>query len=107
MLLDEGRFEGPTPPLTGSQSLNFAYVAAIATEVLGRAIQQRVLSDDEFRAKSAAKGAPAQVAEFSLSYYRAARSGEFNVVDSTLERLLGRPPTTMRELISRARAKRG
>ncbi len=97
VLLDEGRHEGPTPPLTGSESLDFADVAAIASEVLGRPIRRRVLSDDEFRAKVAARGAPPQAAEFSLSFYRAARKGEFDVVDATLERLIGRPPRTMRE----------
>jgi len=105
VLLDEGRYEGPTPPLTGSQSLDFADVAKIASDVLGRPIARKVLSDDEYRAKVAAKGAPAQVAEFSLSFYRAARRGEFSAVDPTLERLIGRPPTTMRELIARAAAR--
>ena len=104
VLLDES-YEGSTPPLTASQSLDFADVAAIATDVLGRPIRRKVLSDDEFRARVAAKGAPPHVAEISLGFYRAARSGEFNVVDPTLERLIGRPPTTMRELISRARAR--
>ena len=104
ILLDEGRHEGPTPPLTGSQSLSFADVAAIASEVLGRPIERRVLSDDEFRAKVAARGAPPQVAEFSLSFYHAARGGELDVVHPLLERLIGRRPTTMRDLIARASA---
>ena len=34
-----------------------------------------------------------------LGLYIAARNGEFAMVDPTLEKLLGRPPTTMRELM--------
>lgn len=105
ILIDEGRYEGPTPPLTASESLDFADVAAIATELLGRPIERRVLSDDEFRAKVVAKGGTAQTAEFSLSFYRAARHGEFDLVDPTLARLIGRPPTTMRKVIERAIAR--
>jgi uncharacterized protein YbjT (DUF2867 family) len=104
ILLDEGRYDGPTPPLTANQTLDFADVAEVASEVLRRPIRRKVLSDDEFRAKIAATGAPPQAAEFGVSFYRAARNGEFNVVDPTLGRLLGREPTTLRELIARANA---
>lgn len=99
ILLDEGRYEGPTPPLTGGQAIDFAEFAAIAAELLGRPIQRKVLSDDEFRAKVVASGAPPEIAEFSLSFFRAARKGEFNVVDPTLERLLGRRPASMPDLM--------
>lgn len=99
ILADEGRYDGPTPPLTGSERLDFADVAAIASEVLGRAVRRTVLSDDAYRAKVVASGAPPKAAEFGLSFYRAARNGEFDVVDPTLERLLGRPPTSMRDAL--------
>ncbi len=102
ILVDEGRYDGPTPPLTGSQAIDYAEIAEIASDLLGRPIRRNVISDDEYRAKVAKTGAPAQAAEFGLSFYRAARKGEFNAVDPTLERLLGRPPTTMRDLLARA-----
>ena len=35
-----------------------------------------------------------------LGTYRAARKGEFAAVDPTLERLIGRPPTPMRDDLS-------
>lgn len=102
ILLDEGRYDGATPPLTGSQAVDLAEIAEIASKVLGRPIRRKVISDDEFRAKVTATGAPPQAAEFALSFYRAARKGEFNVTEPTLERLLGRQPTTMRDLMTRA-----
>jgi uncharacterized protein YbjT (DUF2867 family) len=103
ILADEGRFEGPTPPLTGSERLDFADVAAIASEVLGHEVRRTVLTDDAFRAKVVASGAPAKAAEFGLSFYRAARDAEFDVVDPTLERLLGRRPTSVRDALAKTR----
>lgn len=99
ILVDEGRYEGPTPPLTGSQAIDMSELAAMASEVVGRRIERKVISDDDFRAKVAAAGAPPGSAELALSFYRAARNGEFDVVDPTLEHLLGRRPVSMRDLI--------
>jgi NAD(P)H dehydrogenase (quinone) len=107
ILLDESQYDGPTAPLTGSQAVDFAHVAGLASEILGRPIQRKVISDDEYRAKVASTGAVPEAAEFLLkNFYRPARKGEFNVVDPTLERLLGRRPTTLRDLIARANASR-
>ncbi len=102
VLLDEGRFEGPTPPLTAGQAVDFAQVAEIATQVLGRPIQRKLISDEEYRANVVASGAPPQAADFGMSFYRAARNREFAVIDPTLERLIGRPPTTIRDLLARS-----
>lgn len=95
------RADGPTAPLTAGEALDFADLAALATEVLGRPIRRQVIADDDFRARFATTGAPAGMADFVLGFYRAARSSEFSVVDPTLERLLGRRPTGLRELIAR------
>lgn len=102
VLANEGRFEGPTPPLTAGAALDQADLCRIASELSGRVIRHQTISDDEFRAKLAAQGRPAHIAEISLGYYRASRNGEFSLVDPTLEQLIGRPATTMRELMTRA-----
>lgn len=95
VLAGEGRFEGPTPPLTGAESLD---LAGLAAQVLGRPIRRHLLSDDELRARMAARGAPPQAADIVLGFYEASRRGEFAAVDPTLERLIGRPPIRMRDL---------
>lgn len=100
ILADEGRYDGPTPPLTGSEALDLAELAAIAANVLERPIQRRVVPDEALLAKMAARGAPAVVADIAVGFYRASRAGEFAAVDPTLERLLGRPPIRMREVIT-------
>lgn len=100
ILANEGRYDGPTPPLTGSQSLDLADLAGIASELLDRPVRRQTLPDDELRARMAARGAPEHAADMVLGLYVASREGEFAPVDPTLERLLGRRPISMRDLIA-------
>jgi NAD(P)H dehydrogenase (quinone) len=91
VLTDEGRFEGPTPPLTGSAALD---LAALAEEVLGRPIRRTVLTDAQY-----AESLPAPAAAMLLGLFAASRAGEFAAVDPTLGELLGRPPLTVRDVL--------
>ncbi|HST61271.1 MAG TPA: NAD(P)H-binding protein [Longimicrobium sp.] len=95
ILADEGRFDGPTPPLTGAESLD---LAGLAAQVLGRPVRRHLLTDDELRARMAARGAPPRAADIVLGFYRASRGGEFAAVDPALEQLVGRPPIRLRDL---------
>ena len=99
ILADEGRYDGPTPPLTGSQTLDLADLAGIASELTGRPVHRQILPDDELRAKMAARGLPDAAANMALGLYAASRNGEFASVDPKLERLLGRRAISMRDLI--------
>ena len=100
VLTDEDRANGPTPPLTGSEALDLAGMAALASEVLGRPVRREVQSEDDLRDALAARGAPPAAADIALGLYRASRAAEFATVDPTLKHLLGRPPITMRELMA-------
>ena len=100
ILADEGRFEGPTPPLTGAVALDLADLAGIASEVLGRTVRRETLSEEDLRARIAARGLPPVVANITLGLYAASHAGEFAAVDPTLERLLRRRPTRMRDVIT-------
>lgn len=100
ILADEGRYDGPTPPLTGSHALDLAGLAGIASELLDRPVRRETISDDDMRARMAARRAPDRAVDTVLSFYSASRNGEFAAVDPTLERLLGRRPTTMRDLMA-------
>lgn len=100
ILANEGRYDGPTPPLTGSQALDLADLAAIASELLERPVRRETLGDDTLRARMAARGAPEAVADLTLGLYLASRNGEFAAVDPTLEQLIGRPPITMRAVVA-------
>ncbi|MFE2580899.1 SDR family oxidoreductase [Streptomyces sp. NPDC059378] len=102
ILADEGRFEGPTPPLTGPAALDFDTVAEIASRATGRPFTRTVLPDDVFHEQALAHGAPAPIADLLLSIFAASRNGEFSAVDSTLAELIGREPATFRSRLERA-----
>ncbi|MDV6374712.1 SDR family oxidoreductase [Deinococcus arenicola] len=97
ILANEGKYGGPTPPLTGSQALGFADLTEMASEILGRPIRHETFPDDQLAARL---GVPAGAAKFMLGMYTASRAGEFGPVNPTLAELLGRPPETMRELMT-------
>ncbi|MGW7541355.1 NmrA family NAD(P)-binding protein [Streptomyces sp. NPDC054770] len=99
ILADEGRFEGPTPSLTGSGALTFAELADLATELTGRTISRTTTPDDTFRAHLVDGGVPAETADQLLGIFTAAREGEFAAPDPTLAKLIGREPVGMRELL--------
>jgi NAD(P)H dehydrogenase (quinone) len=93
VLTEEGRFEGPTPPLTGSAALD---LAGLAAEVLGRPIRRTVLTDAQYQ-----EALPGPVAAMLLGLFAASRAGEFAAVDPTLGELLGRPPLTVRDVLAK------
>jgi len=45
-------------------------------------------------------GMPQRAIDMTLGMYRATRAGEFAVVDPTLAALIGRQPTTLREVLA-------
>jgi len=53
ILADEGRFEGPTPPLTAPEAFDLQAVASILSELTGRPVSRVVADDDEFVAGTA------------------------------------------------------
>jgi NAD(P)H dehydrogenase (quinone) len=101
ILANEGRYDGPTPPLTGSQLLDFEDLAAIASTLLDKPVQRMAFRDEELCARMTARGAPASAADTIVGFFIASRNGEFATVDPTLEQLLGRPPLTMQEVMAK------
>lgn len=100
VLADEGRFDGPTPPLTSAQALTFDDVAALATAATGRTITRTTTSDELFRGQLLGNGVPAEAADRMLGIFEAARAGEFATVDPTLAALIGREPTALGAVLS-------
>ena len=103
-LVGSGELDGVTAPLTGPAALDLGQVADILSEITGRTITRETVGDEEWREAAIARGLPPMVADFSLGMFRAARRGEFNVVDPTLEAVTGRPALpvehTLRQLLS-------
>ncbi|MBO2448339.1 NmrA family NAD(P)-binding protein [Actinomadura barringtoniae] len=102
ILADEGRFEGPTPPLTGSQALTFDDLAALATKVTGRAITRITVPDDQFKENLITHGTPADLARQFTGIFAAARAKEFAAVDPTLATLIAREPLGLEAALRQA-----
>lgn len=100
ILVAERCWNGITPPLTAATAVTMADIAVIASEVTGCEVRHTVVSDDEWRDAKVAAGMPSFYADMLLGTFRAARRGDFAATDSTLETLLGRPPRTMREILT-------
>ncbi len=92
ILADEGRFDGPTPALTGAHAITFEDVAALATEITGRNFKRITVSDEEFRDQLVGYGVPEWQAGMLISIFAASRAGEFATVEPTLASLIGREP---------------
>lgn len=102
ILAEPGRFEGPTPALTGPAALDFDDVAEIASQATGRAFTRTVVSDEAFREQTLAHGVPGAIADLIVSIFAAARNGEFTTVDPTLAELIGREAASFRAELERA-----
>lgn len=94
--------DGPTLPLTGSETFDLADLAAFASEILGRPVLRKVLSDQEMLTQASERGTPPKIAEIMMGYYLAARAQEFAQTAPLLERLIGRKPQSMRDFLAGA-----
>jgi NAD(P)H dehydrogenase (quinone) len=92
---------GITPPLTASEALDFADLANILSDIVGHRIARVLVEDEQWKQIAIEGGMPRIAADYSLGMFRAARNGEFNVIDPTLETLLGRKAITAQTALER------
>jgi NAD(P)H dehydrogenase (quinone) len=92
-------FDGPTPPLTGAEALDLSDLAALASDILGKPVTHKQLCNDDMMANMRGRDVPEPAIAFMMSYFRAARAGEFATINSTLARILGRKPQSMRSFM--------
>ncbi|MEU6405785.1 SDR family oxidoreductase [Streptomyces sp. NPDC046985] len=99
ILAEEGRFDGPTPPLTGPQALDLDDVAALLTKLTGRTVERVTVPEEEYVAALREDGVPEAVAQLTLGMFRAFGDGDFDTVTDDLSTLIGRPATPLRTLL--------
>lgn len=99
VLATDGAYDGPTT-LTSGTAPTFHDIAAIATELSGRPVECVEVQAEDWVSAQVAVGQPEPGARFTLGIYQAARDGFFAGVDPLLEALLGRPPRTVRDLLT-------
>jgi uncharacterized protein YbjT (DUF2867 family) len=107
ILTDEGRYDGPTPPLTAPEALDLTDIARILTELTGRTIRRVTADDAEWTATMISHGVPESQATMLLGMFHAARRGEFATTGPDLETLLKRPATSVRSMLGGGQAAEG
>jgi uncharacterized protein YbjT (DUF2867 family) len=100
ILADEGRFDGPTPPLTAEHAYDFAAIAPLLERITGRRATRSVVPDEEFRDSLLGHGAPEAMSEALLGIFQASRAGEFAATDPALAALIGRPPIGLEQALA-------
>ncbi len=97
--------------LTGPQLLSFREQAAMVSALTSRPIEYRLVSDDEMMAMFDALGVPRKpvddqvvadipwCSEDMVTYEQSIREGWFAVKTDDVERLTGRPPTPLRQVL--------
>ena len=98
-VLVESGHDNRAYPLTGAEALDYYRVAELFTEVLGRKITYTNPSIPAFVRRSRRQGVPMKFALVMVGLYTATRMGSGEAVTDDVERLLGRPPMTMRRYI--------
>ncbi len=97
--------------ITGPQLLSFRDAAALTAEIGGKPIEYVVISDEEMEEMLVAAGVPRRYqegmvtpgvgtssAEDIVSYERGIRGGYFAVISDHVQKLLGRPPLSLRQI---------
>jgi uncharacterized protein YbjT (DUF2867 family) len=102
VLADPSGHVGATYDLTGPEALTLAEVADLVTEVTGSPTRFVDETLPEAYASRASYGAPDWQVDAWVSTYTAIAAGEVSAVSNAVPRLIGRPATSLRELLSRA-----
>lgn len=99
-LLGDDRLTGISAPLTADRTLDLAEVAAMLSELTGRQVVRRVVDDEAWVDAQVRAGVPEPRARFALTMHLASRAGEFDVTDPLLAEVLGRPTTSLRDVMA-------
>jgi NAD(P)H dehydrogenase (quinone) len=92
-------FDGPTPPLAGTEALDLEGLAAVGAKLLGHPIQRQIVEDEVFYQTLVGRRLPPHVAKLTLGFFEASRRGEFSTEDAILKRVIGRQPTRISSIL--------
>jgi len=95
ILRDPAAHAGAAYELTGPEALTMAEIAATVADAQGRAVTYRDETLDEARASRAVWQAPEWQVDAWISTYTAMAAGEMAHVSGDVERVLGRPATSL------------
>jgi NAD(P)H dehydrogenase (quinone) len=95
---------GETYDITGLEALSHSELAELYTELSGQRVNLLQLSDTALTRLLVGIGTPMPLAWSITAFGRAVRQGYFDLVDPTFERLAGRPPVALRDVLIAHRA---
>ena len=99
VILTERSWDGLTPNLTASEAIDTEGVAARLSDIVGRPIRRKVVSDETYREHLIAQGFPEARLAITLGLFRASRNGDFAQTSNALADLIGRPPMKLRDYL--------
>lgn len=102
-VLTSSGHEGKTYDVTGPELLSFADITARAAEVAGRPVAYQSVDDASLDAGLREAGVPDDVRGMIVSFGVALRAGWGEPLTDTVERLTGRPPRPITDLMERHR----
>ena len=93
--------------LTGPEALSYPQSAEMVTDVIAERVRHIDLETDELAARLAAAGYPADFSTALAALDARIRAGEQDFVTTTVADVTGRPPTSLRQFLSRERRRLG
>ncbi|GIP22297.1 SDR family oxidoreductase [Paenibacillus sp. J22TS3] len=99
VILTEKNWDGPSPNLTASEAIDMERVAAMVSDIVGRPIYRKVVTDEAYRVYLTAQGFPEARIAITLGLFRASRNGDFAPTSNALADLIGRPPLMLRDFL--------
>ena len=99
ILTGEGH-AGATYNATGPALLSGAERATLIAEISGRPVSFRLITEEQLRAGLTKAGLPAGAVAAVFSIHEAFAAGAFDILTSDVERLSGRAPKTLRDVLA-------
>jgi NAD(P)H dehydrogenase (quinone) len=87
---------------TGPERLSGAERASLIAEISGRPLAFRVITEEQLRAGLTKAGLPAGAVNIVVSILASFAAGAFDILTGDVERLGGRPPKPLRDVLAGA-----
>lgn len=103
VLTSEGH-ENKTYPLVNNQAISYNEVAETIAQISGKNITYQSPSPEEYQATLKTYGVPDEYIGLFTAFSLAQANGELEMSDNSLEKLIGRKPTTAKEFLTKTYA---
>lgn len=100
VLTSEGH-ENKTYPLVNNQAISYNQVAETITQISGKDITYQSPSPEKYQATLKTYGVPDEYIGLFTAFSVAQSNGELELSDNSLEKLIGRKPTTAKEFLTK------